>query len=334
MKNLDQLLNQSSVLPVYLISGEEPLLVIEAQDHVRSVCQKAGFEERKKLTVDKKFDWNSLTDEAMNLSLFADKKLIELNLQSAAGREGSKVISEFVKANHPDLCLMIHAPKLDRNQEKAAWVKAIEQHGLAIKIWPIKPQQMHQWVAQRARQMQLMIQEDGLQAIASYCEGNLLSAKQVLQKLQIAEQDQPFSVDEVMQFLTNDARYNPYELFNSALNKPAQAQRMLKNFRLEGVQPYPILWSLINELKPLVHIKTQMQRGQSFHEASASLRLWPSRKNMLETAIHTYSLRQLNALMRRAEKMDATVKGAFPDDIWRQLSEWVLLLGRHRIPKR
>lgn len=332
MNNPEFLFRQTRPHSVYLISGDEPLLVIEAQDFIRDLCKKAGFEERKKINVDKKFNWQSLQDEAMNLSLFSDKKLIELSLNAAAGREGSKAIKSFVEAGYEDLCLMIHAPNLDRNQEKAAWVKAIEADGLAIKVWPVKPHQMLDWVDNRARMMRINLSAEALSLVANYTEGNLLAAKQTLMKLQVDNKEH-YSLDDVFEYISNESRYNPYELFNSAMSQPSQALRMLGNFKQEGVAPYPILWGLINEFKQLLMISSRMDSGQNFNAASADLRLWPSRKNTLQEALRIYNTRKINALLRRCEKADAAIKGAVKDDIWRLLSEIILLLGKHRIRK-
>jgi len=46
--------------PVYFISGDEPLRVLEAAEAVRSAARSQGFEEREVLTVQAGFDWQAL----------------------------------------------------------------------------------------------------------------------------------------------------------------------------------------------------------------------------------------------------------------------------------
>ena len=60
--------------PVYLVFGEEPLLVQEACDAIRTAARAQGFNERELFHGEAGFDWNLLLNEANSLSLFADKK--------------------------------------------------------------------------------------------------------------------------------------------------------------------------------------------------------------------------------------------------------------------
>lgn len=46
--------------PVYAIHGDDPLLVIEAADAIRSAARDKGFTEREVLTVSHPFDWKQL----------------------------------------------------------------------------------------------------------------------------------------------------------------------------------------------------------------------------------------------------------------------------------
>ena len=75
-----------NLAPVYLITGDEPLQVMETADAVRRAAAKQGFSERDVLSVDPQFDWSSLYDAAGALSLFAERKLLDAYLQSRGNR--------------------------------------------------------------------------------------------------------------------------------------------------------------------------------------------------------------------------------------------------------
>ena len=72
------------LLPVYVVSGDEPLLAQESADAVRHEARKQGFSGREVFHGDGNFDWGSLHNEANALSLFAEKKIIELRLPMAS----------------------------------------------------------------------------------------------------------------------------------------------------------------------------------------------------------------------------------------------------------
>ena len=72
----DKLVAQLSrgVSPVYIISGDEPLLVQELCDTLRSGLRKEGFTERLVYYVDASFNWEAVLFDANSMSLFAEKK--------------------------------------------------------------------------------------------------------------------------------------------------------------------------------------------------------------------------------------------------------------------
>jgi DNA polymerase III delta subunit len=73
---------------VYLVYGDEPLLVIEAADAIRAAARRQGFDERKVLTAIAGFDWNGLYHAAGSLSLFGGRTLIDLRIPT--GKPGAR----------------------------------------------------------------------------------------------------------------------------------------------------------------------------------------------------------------------------------------------------
>ena len=162
---LDQLENalNSKLQSVYLVGGDEPLLVQEAVDLIRTACKKADFSERTILHVERQFDWAQLNDEANALSLFAEKKLIELRLGKAKpGVPGAKAITQYLAQANDDNILLIECAKLDASATKSKWLKAIEQAGCFVQVWPIGIEEMPRWLSNRAKKMQLDIAHDAL----------------------------------------------------------------------------------------------------------------------------------------------------------------------------
>ena len=64
---------QRGLAPVYLIGGEEPLLLQECCDQIREAARAQGFAERELLQVESGFDWSEL-QQAAAPSLFASPK--------------------------------------------------------------------------------------------------------------------------------------------------------------------------------------------------------------------------------------------------------------------
>src|SRR5690349_9066140 len=82
--------------PLYAIHGDEPLLSLEAGDAIRARARAGGFSERVALVAERNFDWGQLAASAASLSLFGERKLIELRIPSGKpGVEGAEAIAAF-----------------------------------------------------------------------------------------------------------------------------------------------------------------------------------------------------------------------------------------------
>ena len=98
-----------NLLPVYVVSGDEPLLAQESADAVRHEARKQGFSGREVFHGDGNFDWGSLHNEANALSLFAEKKIIEVKITNGKpGDKGSKALCELCA--NPNPCLLYTSP--------------------------------------------------------------------------------------------------------------------------------------------------------------------------------------------------------------------------------
>ena len=65
-----------TLLPIYMVSGEEPLQIDEVLQLLRRRAFDLGHQERQSYHAERSFDWSLLLSETTNLSLFSQKKLI------------------------------------------------------------------------------------------------------------------------------------------------------------------------------------------------------------------------------------------------------------------
>src|SRR3569832_810568 len=122
--------------PLYTLHGDEPLLVQEAADAIRTAARAHGYGERTVHTVaGAHFDWSEVLAAGGSLSLFADKQNVEIrNPSGKPGKEGSPAIQQLAQSaqgNDSTLTLVV-LPKLDFQTKKGAWFGALEQHGVTI----------------------------------------------------------------------------------------------------------------------------------------------------------------------------------------------------------
>ncbi|MDH5323603.1 MAG: DNA polymerase III subunit delta, partial [Gammaproteobacteria bacterium] len=73
---------QKDLARCYLVSGDEHLLVAEVIDAIRDAARGKGFTSRDLHIANTGFDWSTLRSSTANLSLFAERRIVELRLPS------------------------------------------------------------------------------------------------------------------------------------------------------------------------------------------------------------------------------------------------------------
>ena len=142
--------------PLYAIHGDEPLLALEAADAIRARARAGGFSERIVLAAERAFNWAELAASGANLSLFGDKKLIELRLATGKpGADGAEAIEAFCGKLPPDALTVVTLPRLDKAGQASPWFRALEQRGIVVNVFPVERARLPEWIAARlARQKQ------------------------------------------------------------------------------------------------------------------------------------------------------------------------------------
>ncbi|HKK22826.1 MAG TPA: DNA polymerase III subunit delta, partial [Pseudohaliea sp.] len=279
-----------SVLPVYLVSGDEPLLVQECADRLRAAARAGGCSERQVLDADgRDFDWQALRDCAANLSLFAEHKLVELRLPGGKpGTEGSKALCEYLERADPGDRLLIIAGKLDKSATGSKWYKAIDRAGGTVQVWPVRPRELPGWLERRIRDAGMRIDRDALALLAERVEGNLLAALQEIEKLKLLGTDH-VTLASVTDSVLDNARYNLFATIDAALaGDTVHALRMLQGLRGEGVEPAVACWATSREVRLLEELVRDVAGGRQPQQALAAHRVWKSRLGILQAALHRH----------------------------------------------
>ena len=308
---------QKKLRPVYLISGDEMLLVQESCDAIRKAASQAGFSERERHYVGNQTDWSELLIAGSSLSLFNDKKLIEFHTDSdKLGDSGSKAITAYLAKRSEDNILLIVTPKLKAAQQKSKWLQAIIQQGAWVPIWSLEGTQFRYWVSKRLENSHLYADKDTIDILVNRTEGNLLAAAQEIEKLTLLATDGKVSPSLMTDAVGNNARFNVFDLVDKALRGDAQgAAHCLHSLMNEVVEMSIILWGLSREMRSLVTIKEMMENGQTSAKAFSSAGIWDKRKPLIQQAIGRLSRQQLDWLMRCASAVDKAIKGLHDIDV-------------------
>jgi len=302
----------ATLLPSYLISGDEPLLGGEAADAVRERARAAGFTEREVHFIERAADWDELRASVASRSLFGARRLVEIRLASGRpGAAGNAALVALLGAPDPDTLLLILAPRLDREAQGADWVAAAEARGAWVQVWPVEAARLVAWLRGRGRRLGLTADDEALELLASHTEGNLLAAHQELSKLTLLAPTGAVTPDIVRSSVADSARFDVFRLGEAVLaGDAARALRMLAGLRAEGTEATLVLWALIRALREVWSAYTQGGQGAPWQRRSAALAPALARAPRLSFA----------ALALRAGRADRMMKGRLTGDAWDELA--------------
>ncbi len=314
---------------VYWVSGDETLLAQEAADSIRAACRQQGFEEREIWYVDNSFAWDDLLLSANSLSLFAERKLIELRFSSAKpGDKAMKALAQYLKNPNPDCLLLITSPKLDSAATRSKGFKLLDSHMLWVQIWPVDAEKLPDWIAARLRSKGYRAEREALQILAERVGGNLLAAQQEIDKLALLTEGDVIDSASVMRAVADSARYDVFDLTDQILKGEARAvHRALRGLRAEGTDATVVLWAISREIRRLIAIRQAMDSGQSAEAAMEKQRIWKKQQGLFKRASARLSQKQLYAALVSARDVDYSIKGLIKADPWNGLESLGLLMA-------
>jgi len=318
---------REALLPVYLISGDEPLLVQEACDSVRSTARAAGFAEREVLHCDAGFNWDTLYHEASALSLFANRKIIELRLGGKPTDKGEAII-EWLERKDPDQLLLVVTGKLDKTLLNSAWVKKIDTLGAIVQAPAVSAAQMPRFIAQRLKQAGIAVNDEAAALLAERVEGNLLAAVQEIEKLKLLAIDGQIDAQRLSNVVADSARYNTWEFLDRMLEGDTQAvARSLRGMRAEGGELLPLLWALGRDLRSLAQAAELCERGLGSEAALKKVGVWSNRMAAMRRALQRNSSAQLRMYLHQLAAIDRAAKGIRAANGWQELTTLALAIA-------
>ena len=329
-------LKKSGLAPVYLISGDEPLQVMECADMLRQYARQQGYEERIVFDVAGGFDWGSLLNEVATISLFSSKRLLELRMGSTKpGKEGASVLTQYATKPPVDNLLIITAERLDRQTQQSKWYSALDKAGATVQVWPVEAGQLPGWIKQRVSKQGKQISIAAATIIADCVEGNLLAAKQEIDKLCLLINKPEIRPDDVLAMVSDSARFDVFELIETALTANAtRTIRMLNGLRNEGVEPGNIYGILMWELRRLCSMAYLVKTGTPLEKIFTDYRIWDNgHKQAIKNCLQRHRIAELHRLLRFAVQIDRKIKSSDRIIVWDILQAFLLTMTGHSIMK-
>lgn len=329
--NFNQLITHldKELKPVYFLSGDEPFQIDEAARMIREAAKAQGYLEREVYHVDRSFDWDQLSHSGASMSLFAERKVIELRIPTGKpGDKGSKALVAYTEQLPEDNLLLIVSGKLDAAQNKAKWFKALDAAGATLAVWPLEFKQLPAWLKQRMHKRGLQPSEDALTILAEQVEGNLLAADQELEKLHMLYGEGNINAEQVIDAVSDSARFDAFALVDVALQGDAvRVSRILHGLKSEGEDVLHILGALMYQLRMLEKMSAALSQGQQLEQVFSQYRIWDKRKIVLNAGLKRHGLKRWQAFLLVAGRIERMCKGVATGKPWDELLQLTLRIA-------
>lgn len=307
--------------PIYIISGDDPILKNEAIQLIRKTASANGFSARFRLRQNEKLECENLHGLLYACSFLAEKKLIELDCRdSLPDKTVKQVLEQYAAKPVEDNIVLIDMGKLDSKAIKAAWLEKLVKVGVLVTIWPLPATQLPQWILTRAQKYKLRLQYDAAQFLAAFVEGNLIAAAQALEKLYLLQIKEAITVETIQHVLVDESRFSIFDLTESLVAGNAERSlRILTTLMQEGVEPTIVLWSITRELRLLAELAIARQTDTSYASLWQKHRIFAQRQNSIRQWLSTHSETDCWHYLKRASDIDHILKGAAPGHPWQAL---------------
>ena len=302
---------------LYAIHGAEALLALEASDRIREAARKSGCTEREVFFAEPGADWNRFGAGAANLSLFASKRLVELRIPTGKpGAEGGRAIEAYCAKLPEDTVTLVVLPELEWQQQKSKWFEALERAGLLVEARAVTRDELPEWLAERLARQNQKASVETLEWLADRVEGNLLAARQEVEKLALLLPPGEVTLQSIRDAVTDVSRYERDTLLEAIhAGDAGRVARVVASLKAEG-EPLPLLlWVLAEELRLMMALSAN-QRPRRF--------IPPDRMSALQQTTRRHGAASFDRELLRAHRIDRMIKGIETGDPWDSVIELAL----------
>lgn len=323
---------QKGLQPSYLLFGDEPFQIDDSRRMIKKAAKADGVEEFIRLTDDDQFDWLELLDHCQSMSLFSSRKLIELELTSGKiAKAGSDVINQIAQQLSQDTILVIFGPKLEQNQTRAAWFKALDKAGCYVPVYEIEGQHLRRWLQQQLQQKNMQMTPDAQSYLLELTAGNLLACSQELEKIQMANQGLFFDIQDIQKLVADQSRFSVFQLVDQLwLGNGDKCVTILDRLQAEEFEPNMLIWSLQKDLLLVKQLAEANRFGLPHKDILDKHKVWKNKQQQFITAAQRIPYTVLERAIEYLSQIDQQLKQhvlAAPYSLFAHL--FIMLTGKY-----
>ncbi|RXF06722.1 DNA polymerase III subunit delta [Pseudoalteromonas sp. PS5] len=298
--------------PFYLVFGEEPFQQGECVLAIRNAVKQQGFDEVIKFSLLPGFDWQELSAQYNSMSLFSARTLIEFDFnEQKVPTQGVSVLKSLAEQVNPDVIVIFKGLSAGQDIQRTAWFKAIEAKGLFVPCYALTGRHLERWFDDECKRLKLTISPQAKRALLVATEGNLLATHQELEKLSLLFGKSSVDEQQILSGLLNQSKFDIFDLNTGLLSgNSKQIIKVLNKLASDNVEPASILWTLQNQARTLLGVKSLWQAGTALPEAFKKYNVWKNQQALTQRALDRLTIEQIKQLLSLMADFDRAYKEA------------------------
>jgi DNA polymerase-3 subunit delta len=212
-----------------------------------------------------------ITLKAKSMPFMAKNRLILVRRTEQFSKEESEKFLPYLENPSESTCVIFISAKTDFNKR---FYKTIRSSGLAVKFGPLREDEVVPWIRQTARELDLQMDKDACDYLASIVGNNPRELYGELEKLRLRFTNIK-GIEQVKEFVMHSRIYTIFELMEMvSLKKIADSLKVLDRFLSEEDKRYAPLWvigMLNRQIRLLWQAKEVLMKGGGFEEVAEKL---------------------------------------------------------------
>lgn len=309
----------------WVVAGDEPLLIEESVDQVRTALRAQGFAQREQMHADGSFEWDSLAGEVASPSLFAELRLLEIRCPGALDAKAAAALSQAAGAAGDDVALLVIAGAHDSRVRKTKWFSNLDSTAQVVYAWRVGTDEAPAWISKRLQARGLRADRAAVEAIAACSEGHLLAAAQLVDQLKalMGNNGESVTAERVWELGADMARFDPFSLMDRVFAGDASgALRAARQLRRDGTELPAITGGLAFVVRQWHAAQRAYARSGDVTSAARSGGVFGPRARHLGQALRRGRAGQVQALLRWLAEIDTAAKQGQGNAAWDELLTW------------
>lgn len=329
-RELSQQVQNAGLAPIWLITGSDDFLKIEALDALRHAARSLGFRDRESIEVNDRTDASIIRMARESFGLFATKKIVELRVTS--GKMSAKVgelLVETLRDPIEDIVTIVLLPEIDFRTEKTKYWLALSALGIRCDCAPLTRASLQKWIVEHLAQQNQKATPEALEFFVDHTEGNAFAAKQEVEKLALLFPAGRLDLRAIKTVVYDVAHFEVDSLFHAiAYGEKEKIANIISHLEAQNIELPKIIGYFTYFVRSAIKLR------QAYEETGRMYAKGVFSTARLKAVSQSCSMRKLQNTLGVLSDLDRIIKGVFvktrDHNPWIELTSIAIFLAQSK----